>query len=338
MSKTEKGRSWKVCLEDQRYQYTIFRGLYFKFGRYHFHFNPGMLCKLLFKPHDILVLAVSWNDFNIIIILLLKRLHLIHNKIFIWSEANNMTAGARKSSKLKYLIRRFLLNTADAGIILPGEIALRTLSEWGVQSGKRIFLPNMIQEYDLESVSPRNDWPHSLPNVIIPARISEKTKGQLRFFSAIGMDNIRRVRFHLLGDGPDEKKLHEFINNNHLSDNILMEGFADFKTVASSLKAADFFCLPSLSDPCPLAIYEAMAAGIPLLISKHCGNWCDAVKDGDCGEVFDPLDKNNIITAFERMMNRTSEWIKMGAIARKRFKEHFSTDEICRRFIEEINM
>ncbi len=61
----------------------------------------------------------------------------------------------------------------------------------------------------------------------------------------------------------------------------------------------DLFILPSKIEPWGLVVQEAMAAGLPILVSKTSGCALDFVKEGINGFSFDPnssLDLNKKIT------------------------------------------
>ena len=53
---------------------------------------------------------------------------------------------------------------------------------------------------------------------------------------------------------------------------------------------ADAFVLPSLDDPRGTVINEAMACGLPVMVTDRCGPAGDIVRHGDNGFVFTPGD------------------------------------------------
>lgn len=57
--------------------------------------------------------------------------------------------------------------------------------------------------------------------------------------------------------------------------------------VESPLAAADFFALPSTNEPCSVALIEALALGVPALVSASGGN-VDIIRPGRTGLLFEP--------------------------------------------------
>jgi UDP-glucose:(heptosyl)LPS alpha-1,3-glucosyltransferase len=57
----------------------------------------------------------------------------------------------------------------------------------------------------------------------------------------------------------------------------------------SFLGAADFFCLPTLYDPMPNAVIEALACGLPVVTSNTCGA-AELIKEGENGFVCGAMD------------------------------------------------
>jgi len=65
---------------------------------------------------------------------------------------------------------------------------------------------------------------------------------------------------------------------------------------------ADGFCLPSLADPNPLSVIEALWAGLPLLFSSRVGNHPEALEDGGNGFLFDPANPRGAAEAISRWL------------------------------------
>ena len=72
------------------------------------------------------------------------------------------------------------------------------------------------------------------------------------------------------------------------------------KDVKPFYGAADAFALPTLYDPFPNAALEALACGLPLLVSATCGT-AELIAEGVNGLVRDALDENALADALDRL-------------------------------------
>jgi UDP-glucose:(heptosyl)LPS alpha-1,3-glucosyltransferase len=79
------------------------------------------------------------------------------------------------------------------------------------------------------------------------------------------------------------------------------------------LAAADAFVLPTLYDPFPNAVLEAMAAGLPVVTSTKCGA-AEIVREGESGFVRDALDVGGLAQCLDRLDPATARG--MGEAAR----------------------
>jgi len=97
----------------------------------------------------------------------------------------------------------------------------------------------------------------------------------------------------LLGDGPLREDIDQYIEEHKLS-NIILPGFIQKQDIPKFMAISDVLVLPSISEPWGLVINEAMAAGIPCIVSNKCGCYPDLVKDGINGFSFDPYDVSEL--------------------------------------------
>lgn len=77
-------------------------------------------------------------------------------------------------------------------------------------------------------------------------------------------------QLHIYGDGDQYESLNELISKLHLSDAVKMKGrTAD---VASALASGSIFALSSRCEGFPLSVIEAMACGLPVVVTEVNGN------------------------------------------------------------------
>lgn len=82
----------------------------------------------------------------------------------------------------------------------------------------------------------------------------------------IAQDKNLPAEFWIAGEGEQEKELKSFANENKL-ENVRLLGAIPHDKIAEVYQKADFFILPSLSEGNPLVILEAMACGLPIIVS-----------------------------------------------------------------------
>ena len=97
---------------------------------------------------------------------------------------------------------------------------------------------------------------------------------------------------------------------------------ADSPKLRELYAGADLFVFPTLGDCLPIAVMEAMAAGLPV-IATHVGALCEEVEDGINGIVILPRDADALKNAVAAMQRNPNQRLGMGLasrqIAAKRF-------------------
>jgi glycosyltransferase involved in cell wall biosynthesis len=98
--------------------------------------------------------------------------------------------------------------------------------------------------------------------------------------------------------------------------------FLDFRRdIANLMRAADFFSLPSRRDSCPLVLLEAMASGLPAIVTTRVGT-ADLVARGAGFVVDDPDDAAAVAAAISTLSRDVEERSRMSRTAREVAEEH----------------
>lgn len=88
--------------------------------------------------------------------------------------------------------------------------------------------------------------------------------------------------------GPDEggagEAVRAAIAASGLGDRLVWTGPADRAECRAAMDAADLYVLPSVNEPYPMAVLEAMASGLPVVVTDTCG-LAPAVRQASAGLV-----------------------------------------------------
>jgi len=122
----------------------------------------------------------------------------------------------------------------------------------------------------------------------------------------------------LVGDGPLRTELERFANNCSSKSHICFAGRQNVRSLLSYYAFADCSILPSHREPWGLVVNEAMAAGLPVIVSNRCGCAADLVRDGENGFVFDPRKEDELIERLHWIDSMSGKDLRrMGARSRE---------------------
>jgi 1,2-diacylglycerol 3-alpha-glucosyltransferase len=124
----------------------------------------------------------------------------------------------------------------------------------------------------------------------------------------------------LCGHGPEEEKIKTAVQNlpGGIQHKIRLLGHVDQPEVFDLFSVASCFILPSFSESWGLVINEAMACGLPVLVTNRAGCAKDLVQENENGWTFNPLDARELESRLIAMSNLDDiSREKMGQCSRK---------------------
>jgi glycosyltransferase involved in cell wall biosynthesis len=128
----------------------------------------------------------------------------------------------------------------------------------------------------------------------------------LEALSVMPADLRRCIEATIWGPVPDEadarvfaSELHRVMEARGLGGTVRFAG--PTRDIEGVLAGADVFVLPSTNEPCSVALIEAMAMGVPAVVSASGGN-VDIVRDGVTGLLFRPGSGEDLALKLEELM------------------------------------
>ncbi len=134
------------------------------------------------------------------------------------------------------------------------------------------------------------------------------------------MEKLHKMNIHyfLCGVGDKRDELQRQADNAGLHDNVHFLGYR--KDVKDLYQAADCFVMPSFREGLSRSIMEAMASGLPCVVSKIRGN-TDLVTENKGGFLCAPTDDNGFATAVSTLSNDASLCNEMSKYNLERIKD-----------------
>ena len=231
------------------------------------------------RKHGVAVLLGEYLHWCVQQLPLVRRLGLP-----FWAHGHGYDVSAHlRNPRYQEAYRQF----ADiAGVVVVSEHSRRRLIELGLPAAKVHVVPcgtDVPQKPSLREAAEST-------RCLAVGRMVPK-KGIILLLEAFrrAAEADPRLRLDLVGAGELFPAAHQFVQAVGMADRVILHGEQPFSRVRELLGQADIFVHHAIVDPIsgdeeglPVAILEAMAAGIPVVATRHAGI-PEAVADGETG-------------------------------------------------------
>lgn len=324
-------RDWHVYKNEIQFSYEVLPSWRKRFGRYNWLLNRGVGHALSKSAPDLILCGgynyvASWQS------LIWARVHKI--PFILWSESN--AKDLRRGHILVELLKSAFLRKCN-GFVVPGQPAQEYLqNEKNIKEGLIFTAPNAVDN-DLFAASAavaRRDAAGRRESLGLPERYFlfvgrlVREKGVFELLSAYAKLDAslrRRVGLVFVGDGVCRGPLEEEAAS--ISPGVVrFAGFAQREQLAIFYALAEMLVLPTYADTWGLVVNEAMACGLPVILSRAAGCAADLLKENWNGLLVPPRDVASLTAAMRYLADKPELCATMGANSSRHIL-HYSPKE-----------
>lgn len=228
-----------------------------------------------------------------------------------------------------------------SGIVSISDAITAELLGYGIPERKIARIPNGVDtdqfrpaadEDSRKAVRRQLGWADELTLLFVGAVVPRKRPHLL--IEAIGALKSRGMRLHLVLAGPIKDATYGAAMQNlardlNVADQVSWQGFVD--DTASAYQGADIFSLPSANEGMPNALLEAIASGLPAVVTPIPGS-TDLVRDG-IEAIYVTPDAASLTDALASYIRSASLRQEHGHAARARALALFSARHVLERHL-----
>jgi len=229
---------------------------------------------------------------------------------------------------MKRLAQRFLTKT----ICVSSAVRDRLIEDYGFPRDKTVTIPNGVDLGHFDSICENRRQitrhrfalaPSDVMFVCVARLVPRKRVDIVLEALALLSPSHPGCRCLIVGAGPLDEELRAKSRELGLSESVRFLGFSE--DVRPYLEAADVYVSASEKEGMPLALVEAMACGLPAVVTDISGH-SEAVINGRTGMLVPPSSVDELANALEYLVVHRDEARRMGIAARERVVECFNND------------
>ena len=127
----------------------------------------------------------------------------------------------------------------------------------------------------------------------------------------------------ICGSGTEESNIRSRILSHHLEHSVHLPGFKSYQQISQWFGLANAFIHPALSEQWGLVVNEALASGLPVIVSNRCGCFPELIREGVNGFGFDPENTEQLAQLMAKVSQGAVDLATMSQAALAHI-EHFS--------------
>ncbi len=329
-------RKWKVDLATCRFSYRFLKSHTFQLGkneeRVAFVYSGlGVLLREL-RPDLLIVPGFSMATLKALWLLITRGCRYI-----IWTGS---TGGNRRRMNGWLRIFRQVLAKHAVAAIVYGSKAGAYMKTLGMEVQKVFTAINTVDTSFFEASTRRCRLQSAARDkkylTYIGALSARKNVMQLLEIVSDLSKSRDDFFFEIIGDGEEMDTLKQFVVAQQLEGVVFFRGYRQKQDIPQFLARSNAFLFQTDYDIWGLVLNEAMAAGVPCLVSCNAGASEDLIREGETGFT---VDFSDVATALQRInwvLDNPGPARLLGEKASRFISEHANLSRSARGFVEAI--
>jgi glycosyltransferase involved in cell wall biosynthesis len=280
------------------------------------------------------------NQFHLQVPLSLLVARLRRMCLVIGVHGSGVVGDVQRLGRMPLGVGRLVLRAgrgADAVISLTEHMSSE-LREAGIAADRIVLIPNGVdcQRFAPVSAERRAElrrqlgWPLERPIVLFAARLAYQKAVDILLHSWKQVhERNPQALLVLAGTGALREEMEALCHALGLDDAVRFMGWVE--TTQPLYQAADVYVLASRSEGLSMALLEAMACGLPPVVSNIPGN-ADVVVEEQNGLLVQPEDEAGLAAALERVLRDAALRARLATAARESIARQYSADLMNQRY------
>ena len=300
-------------------------------------FSLIYLIKFLYsyKPKTLISALFNCNILSIVAnVFYLKKAKVIITERNYMGQGNNT---AQYKLFCIELIKKTLYRFADKAVGISNGITKLLRGKYGVKFNKSNTIHNPVFSPDIIPMSQEeveDDWLlDPKVKVIISVGRLMPVKDYITLLQAYkNLNENINIKLMILGEGPERKRIENFIEKNKLSSSVKLKGFVT--NPYKYIRHADLFALSSKSEGFGNVLVEALALGIPIVCTDCPTGPKDIIGNNKYGILVPVNSQDALSSAMKKILNKELVFVKETLQKRA---EDFSVEVIVDSYEDLIN-
>jgi glycosyltransferase involved in cell wall biosynthesis len=242
-----------------------------------------------------------------------------------WADKGHIARGGRLYRSIRELERRTV--TAVDGIVFVSSWGRSALCAWMPEAAgvPGVVIHNFVRAVPVSEVAPRGD--------LVSVGNLEAVKNHRYLLEVLAAARERGFRYTLdvFGEGIERGNLLALAAQLGIDDQVRLCGFQ--RDVPSLLRGYRLYVHASYSESLPLAIIEAMGAGLPV-VSSGAGGVPELFEDPEHGRFWPIDDPRRGAEILVDLLESEQELRRAGRAALERFRSDYDAEVVAPRLVQ----